>query len=138
MVVLRKVGVMSLAKITAVLSAIAGLVQGIMFTSIGTIISRIAGGTPLAALGTFGAMAIVIFPIGGAISGFIGGAIGAFLYNSVAARIGGVEIDLIGGLPVVTSAAPPVTPTSTKFCVHCRAKIPTNAKFCGSCGANQE
>jgi len=61
MVVLRKVGVMSVAKISAVLGAIGGLVQGILFMGLGSIVGRLAGGTSLATLGMFGAMTIVTF-----------------------------------------------------------------------------
>jgi predicted RNA-binding Zn-ribbon protein involved in translation (DUF1610 family) len=32
---------------------------------------------------------------------------------------------------------PPQTPTGTKFCISCGAKIPSTAVFCGSCGAKQ-
>ena len=59
-------------------------------------IGSIAGVTSLGMLGGFGVLAIVMFPIMGAISGFIGGAISAFLYNLVATRIGGIEMDLVG------------------------------------------
>ena len=77
MVVLRQVGVMSVAKIAAVLMAIVGLIQGIVFASLGSMIGSIAGVTSLGMLGGFGVLAIVMFPIMGAISGFIGGAISA-------------------------------------------------------------
>ena len=137
MVVLRQVGVMSVAKIAAVLMAIVGLIQGIVFASLGSMIGSIAGLASLEMLGGFGVLAVVMFPITGAISGFIGGAISAFLYNLVATRIGGIEMDLIGAQAVVPSAPALAMPTATKFCPSCGAKIPANARFCGSCGANQ-
>lgn len=136
LVVLTKLGVMSVAKISAVLMAIIGLIEGILFASLGTMIGGLAGGTPLAALGTFGVVAIVMFPIGGAIAGFIGGAISAILYNLIAARIGGIEMDLVG-MQTAMPSAPVQIPAATKFCASCGGKIPASAKFCGICGANQ-
>jgi hypothetical protein len=136
MVVLRSVGVMSVAKVSAVLMAIAGLIEGIVFAGLGTMIGSLAEGTPMVALGAFGFMAIIMFPIGGAISGFIGGAISAVLYNLVAGKIGGIEMDLIG-MQVGITSAPAQMPMATKFCASCGAKIPVNVKFCGICGANQ-
>jgi hypothetical protein len=136
MVVLRAVGVMSVAKVSAVLMAIAGLIEGIVFAGLGTMIGSLAEGTPMAALGAFGFMAIIMFPIGGAISGFVGGAISAILYNLVASRIGGIELDLIGMQSGIASA-PAQVPTATRFCASCGARIPANVKFCGICGANQ-
>lgn len=135
--VLKKVGVMSVAKLFAVVMAIIGLIEGILFAAFGTMIGSIAGATSAAVLGGFGLVAIVIFPITSAISGFIGGAIGAALYNFVAARIGGIEMELVSVQPAMTSAPPTITPTEVKFCASCGAKILANAKFCGICGANQ-
>ena len=170
MVVLKRVGVMSVAKILAVLSAIVGLIEGIMFAGLGSMLGMLGGmlsGTPVAMLGVFGFSAIIIFPVAGAISGFIGGAIGAFLYNLVAARIGGIEMDLVRVQAAVTTAPPvqpatiptaapiPTQPTTipapapvltappvadaapARFCPRCGAKISSTANFCGICGANQ-
>ena len=136
MVVLRAVGVMSVAKVSAVLMAIAGLIEGMVFAGLGTMIGSLAEGTPMAALGAFGFMAIIMFPIGGAISGFIGGAVSAILYNLVAGKIGGIELDLIG-IQAGIASAPAQVPTATRFCASCGARIPANVKFCGICGANQ-
>ena len=158
MVVLKRVGVMSVAKIFAVLSAIVGLIEGIAFAAIGSMMSGsllgdMLSGTPMGMLGLFGYTAIIIFPVTGAISGFVGGAIVAFLYNLVATKIGGIEMDLIRVQPAVT---PPPTPPATvpaaapptaaapvtgaapaRFCSHCGGRISPTANFCGSCGANQ-
>jgi hypothetical protein len=138
MVVLRKVGIMSVAKVLAVLMAIAGLIEGIVFASLGTMIGSIAEGTPAAALGAFGLMAIVIFPIGGAISGFIGGAISAALYNMVAGGIGGIEMDLVG-MQAAMPSAPIQIPAATKpppFCGHCGRRttlLPGQGFYCYDC-----
>ena len=158
MVMLKRVGVMSVAKIIAVLSAIVGLIEGIVFAGLGSVLSGsmlggILSGTPLGMLGVFGYAAIIIFPVAGAISGFIEGAIGAFLYNLVAARIGGIEMDLVRVQAALTPAPtqpatiPPVAPpvatapvsdeAPARYCSHCAARISSTAMFCGSCGAKQ-
>jgi predicted lipid-binding transport protein (Tim44 family) len=143
---------MSVAKIFAVLSAIVGLIEGIVLAGLGSMMGDMLSGTPVGMLGIFGYSAIIMFPVGGAISGFIGGAIGALLYNFVAGRIGGIEIDLVqaAGIrlptpPATVPAAAPVVTTPPaaaaapgKFCSSCGAKISATAKFCGKCGANQE
>ena len=151
MVVLKRVGVMSVAKIFAVLSAIVGLIEGIVLAGVGSMMGDMLSGTPVASLGVFGYTAIIMFPITGAISGFIGGAIGALLYNIVAGKIGGIEMDLVqaAGTPLPTppatvptaapvATAPPVAAAApAKFCSSCGAKISATTKFCGKCGANQ-
>ena len=101
MMILKKVGVMSVAKIFGVVLAIIGLIEGILFAAFGTMIGSITGATSAAMFGGFGFVAIIIFPIISAISGFIGGAIGAALYNLVASKIGGIEIELVPAQPVM-------------------------------------
>ena len=94
MAVLKKVGVLSMAKLEAILMAIFGLVYGIFFAAVGTIASYVAGSTAVAGLfAGFGILSIVIFPVLFAIFGFISGAIGAFLYNLIAGWIGGIEME---------------------------------------------
>jgi hypothetical protein len=137
LVMLRRVGVMSVAKICAIISLIVGLIEGIIFASLGGLLGGLLTGTPAEMLGAFGLTAIITFPISGAISGFIGGAIGAALYNLIAGKIGGIEMDLVGLQDAAATAPLPATPTPGKFCASCGAKIPSNAKFCGVCGANQ-
>jgi len=138
MVVLRKVGVMSVAKIFAVISAIVGLIEGIVLAGLGSMMGDMLSGTPLGMLGMFGMYgytAIIIFPVTGAISGFIGGAIGALLYNLVAGKIGGIEMNLIGlqaaAIPIRTQPA-----TATLVCSRCGGKLSADAKFCRKCGVS--
>ena len=95
---LRKLGVMSVAKIYAVLGAIGGFIVGIivsiMSLAFSSVISSASAGTA-AMSGLFmagGVFAVIVMPIVYAILGFISGAIGAFLYNVVAGRIGGIEM----------------------------------------------
>jgi hypothetical protein len=104
-------------------------------------------------LGMYGYTAIIMFPVTGAISGFIGGAIGAFLYNLVASKIGGIELDLVRvqaaaplptppatiatAAPAIATVAPVADAAPARFCSHCGAKISATADFCGKCGAKQ-
>jgi hypothetical protein len=82
---LRRIGMLSLAKLQAVLLALMGLIFGIFYTIIGASFLGVGFG-----LGLF---FIIVFPILYAIGGFIIGIITAFLYNLVAGWVGGVEMD---------------------------------------------
>jgi len=95
---LKKVGVMSVAKVSAVLSAIYGLVMGVFFAlsaSYLTVLVPTAGASAGFFL-SFGILSIIVMPIFFAIGGFIGGAVGAFLYNLVAKAVGGIKMEFEG------------------------------------------
>ena len=89
---LKKIGVLFLAKLQAIIMAVAGLIAGILYSFGGFIYDvftiGINGGTALAFL------ALIGMPILFAMVGFIAGAIGAVLYNLVAQWFGGIEMDL--------------------------------------------
>lgn len=94
---LTRMGVMSVAKIYGLISAIFGLIFGAflslmsLFGGAMTMLSGQEGG----AFGFFfGAAAIIILPIFYGIMGFIGGAISCWIYNLAAGWIGGVEMEL--------------------------------------------
>lgn len=100
---IRKIGVLSFAKLQAVIMAIVGLIAGIlysfggliidMFVSIGWVSSASAE-TPGLSFGTVLAFgALIGMPIIFATFGFIVGIIEAFLYNLYARWFGGIEID---------------------------------------------
>jgi len=90
MSVLKHVGVLSAAKIMALLGLVIGLIYGVIFSLLLPTIPR------LAALAGMGAVALIIGGIVfGAIGGFIYGAVVAFLYNVFAGWVGGVQIDLV-------------------------------------------
>ena len=84
----KRIGVLSLAKILGILYAIFGLVFGILFTIFGSAGFGVGMGP------TFGSVSIIIFPILYGIMGFIGGLITAFFYNLVAGKVGGLEVEL--------------------------------------------
>ena len=82
--VIRRVGVVSLAVISAVIGAIAGMIFGIL----------VELGAAIPVIGTLWEGAIIGGLITGAVAGFILGAIGAILYNVATRFYEGVEIDL--------------------------------------------
>lgn len=95
---LTRMGVLSVAKVYGIISAIFGLLIGAMFTLMslfgGAMVALAGeGGGGFAAL-LFGGMAIIIMPIFYGIMGFVGGAISAWIYNLAAGWIGGVELEL--------------------------------------------
>jgi len=98
---LRKIGVLFLTKLQAVIMAIVGLIAGILYSFGGAIYDVLvstkvlsSSTTPGVGYGTALAfLALIAMPILFAIFGFIVGAIGAFLYNLVAGWFGGIEID---------------------------------------------
>ena len=105
--VLRRVGVLSVAKMSAILSGIMGLIIGIVYTLIFSFILSLFAGIPsatgnasglggLEVLGLFagfGMLSIVIIPVVLAILGFLTGAAGAFIYNLIAGWVGGYEVE---------------------------------------------
>ena len=92
--VVKRIGPLSFAKITAVLYGLMGLIFGAVISLISLISSSFAPkeAGPMGML--FGAAAIVALPIFYGVLGFIMSLIGAALYNLVAAWVGGVELDL--------------------------------------------
>jgi len=118
MVALTRLGVLSVAKMQAIISAVIGLIIGILFavTSLLTpSIADVSPGYPPAGAPTgypgsmpttsadisieggfmagLGLLMIIIAPIASGIMGFIGGAIGAWLYNLIARWFGGIEME---------------------------------------------
>ena len=89
--VIRRVGPLSFAKVTAVLYALMGLIFGaiISLISLANVVPKEAG--PMGML--FGAAAIVAIPIFYGVLGFIVSLIAAALYNLVAGWVGGIELD---------------------------------------------
>jgi Flp pilus assembly protein TadB len=89
----RKIGVLSLGKITGVIYAVMGLIFGVIITltslTVGSMMySQGAGGM------LFGAWAIIALPIFYGVLGFIGGVITALIFNAVTGAIGGLELEI--------------------------------------------
>ena len=96
--IIKRVGVLSFAKISGAIYAILGIIIGCLFALFSLMVGAIgsaASGSNASPYGAFfGVGAIIIFPIMYGIIGFVGGAISCALYNWLAGMIGGVEIDL--------------------------------------------
>jgi hypothetical protein len=89
---IKKVGVLSLAKMCAFLYLIPGIILGI---TIGTEFSRyppMMSNSVLTWLLNRGAF--ITYPIGYGIGGFIFGLVGGLFYNFLSRRIGGIEIEI--------------------------------------------
>ena len=99
--VIRRVGVVSMAKLMGVLYGGIGLLVGAAFA----LFSIVGGGALLAGGGEEGALGggmmmgmgvamIVIAPVFYGITGFLAGALTGWLYNLAAGWVGGVEVDI--------------------------------------------
>ena len=101
MAVLKKLGVLSVAKFYTIFMAILGLIIGIfnaisllIFRKISPTLGNVEGVAELSQVGLgAGFSAVIILPILFAIVGFICGVIGAALYNLIAKWTGGIEMD---------------------------------------------
>lgn len=88
---LKKIGVMSFAKLYGGLSGLMGLIVGVLFFLISLV--GVALGTGIGGL-VVGIGILIFLPIIYGIAGFVMGAISAFLYNIVASKVGGIELEL--------------------------------------------
>ena len=97
MTVLKRVGVLSVAKVLGAWYALMGLVAGALFSLfsvLGAAIGMASGeGEAVWAL-LFGVGAIIIMPIFYGLLGVVFGALGALFYNLTAKIAGGIELEL--------------------------------------------
>ena len=95
--VIRSVGVLSIARVAGVLYAAIGLLIGACFALVAMAGVAVQGADeelPAFVGALFGVGAIIFLPILYGILGFLAFALIAVLYNFVAARIGGVVLDV--------------------------------------------
>jgi hypothetical protein len=96
--VLKRVGVMSCAKISGAMYALIGLIAGAifaLFSLVGAGFAAAAAESSSPLLGMlFGVGAIIILPLFYGAIGFVGGLISAALYNWLAGIVGGIELEL--------------------------------------------
>jgi hypothetical protein len=96
-VILRRIGVMSLAKIQGVLYALLGLIIGAfasLFSVLGPVLAPGGGSSSGNQFGSlFGVASIALFPILYGAIGFITGLIMGGLYNLLAGVVGGLELE---------------------------------------------
>ena len=94
---IKHVGVMSLARMVAVLYAVLGFCVGaiISLLSMTGLFSKMSGAdSAMPPFLGFGIGAVAILPIMYGVIGAIVAAIAAFLYNALAGTLGGVEVEL--------------------------------------------
>ena len=96
---LKRIELLSAAKVSAVVSAIWGFIVAILGLAFvapaATYYTQMAGtGVPTGMMMGLGIASIIVVPIVMAIMGFIGGAVGAFIYNLAAKYVGGIKLDL--------------------------------------------
>ncbi len=85
----KRIGVLSLAKILGLLYTIFGLILGASLAVV-----SLFGLSADESVLFFGSASIIIFPILYGVMGFIGGLITGFFYNFIAGKIGGLEVEL--------------------------------------------
>jgi hypothetical protein len=93
--IIKRIGPLSFAKLSAVLYAVMGLVVGGIFSLVGLaggFASETEGAAGLGAV--IGVAAIVVFPVLYGVMGFVITLFSAWLYNFAADFVGGVEIDI--------------------------------------------
>jgi hypothetical protein len=105
MIRLRAVGVLSSARILAVVQAAIGILVGFLFLLFAAVGAAIVPGQQR--LGMIGIVVIaVLMPVFYGVLGFVMGAVWAFVYSVVAQSIGGLELEF-ETLPAL-GVAPPV------------------------------
>ena len=93
--IIKRIGPLSFAKLSAVLYAVMGLFVGGVFSLVGLaggFASEAAGAAGMGAIA--GVAAIILFPIFYGVMGFVLTLFAAWLYNFAADFVGGVEIDI--------------------------------------------
>jgi uncharacterized protein YacL len=93
---IQHIGVLSVAKVAAIIYLVIGLIIGLL-SSVAVLVASVAasGDFPIANGMFFAIMTLVLAPLFYAVLGFVLGAIAAAVYNVAAKAIGGVEVDLV-------------------------------------------
>jgi len=95
--IVRRVGVWSVARMYGAMSAVFGLIAGLFLACLALIGAGVASQNPEVpsfAGPLFGVGAVIFLPIFYGVLGLAAGAIGSALYNVFAGMVGGVEIDV--------------------------------------------
>lgn len=95
--IIRRIDVLSAAKMGGIIGLALGLIAGILFflmSSLGGMASALTQhDSGMGWVVGMGALALVMLPVMYAVFGFIGGAIQAFVYNIAARFVGGIRIE---------------------------------------------
>ncbi|HYN84204.1 MAG TPA: hypothetical protein VER32_03060 [Pyrinomonadaceae bacterium] len=113
----KRVGVLSYAKISGIVTAGIGLIIGVFYglfiMIFASAMSGIGGRGSASAAGfgiVGGLMAMVMIPVIYGIIGFLAGLVGGLIYNVAAGVVGGIELDLEETSPSFISPPPPTQP----------------------------
>jgi hypothetical protein len=92
--IVRRMGPLSLAKLSATLYGLIGLLIGGVVSLVSVVGGAMAGNEagPLGML--FGVAAVILLPVFYGCIGFVTSLIGASLYNLVAGWVGGIELEV--------------------------------------------
>jgi hypothetical protein len=93
--IIKRIGLLSCAKLAGVLYGLLGLVFGALMSLIslaGWLPAQNEAGRGIGA--AVGAAAVIVFPIFYGIIGFLTTLLGAWLYNVAAGVLGGIEVDI--------------------------------------------
>lgn len=111
---IKRVGVLSVAKIYGMLTTVFGLIIGVIYGLSLIVLGAFMSSMSSSGQGAMGAppiimgfVAMIAFPIIYGIIGFIAGAIGSLIYNVAAGIVGGVELELEPTTPSYGAPPPP-------------------------------
>ena len=91
--IVKRIGPMSVAKVSGALYALMGLVIGAIMSAI-SVIGGAMGGSETGMMGMiFGAAAVILLPLLYGCTGFVMSLIGASLFNLAAGWVGGIELE---------------------------------------------
>ncbi len=114
---IKRIGILSVAKISAITGAglglVIGLIYGLILMTVGAALMSQNEGAAGAGFGIIGGLAvIVIVPIFYGIIGFIFGALYALIYNIASGFVGGIELQLESADAGYNTPPPPIAPES--------------------------
>lgn len=107
---IRRLGVLSVAKIQGAIALVFGLIIGVIYGLIIMLFGAALMSQSRGAAGgsiILGLLAMIGIPIFYGIIGFIGGAISALIYNMAAGIAGGIEIEVEGESQAYAAPPPP-------------------------------
>lgn len=113
MMTIKRVGILSFAKIQALVMAFFGLIIGVIYGLIFMVFGAalMSGGRDTASLGgggiAVGLVIMIVMPIFYGVLGFVFGALGGVIYNVAAGFMGGLEIELESTVPDYGTPPPP-------------------------------
>ena len=91
--IVKRIGPLSVAKVSGALYALMGLVIGAVMSAI-SVVSGAMGGSESGMMGLiFGAAAVILLPLLYGCIGFVMSLIGASLFNLAAGWVGGIELE---------------------------------------------